>query len=231
MRKTIYAEGEIYHIYNRGTDRREIFLSDYDRFRFIQDLEFMNSTEPVLNAGYSFVKNFPVHIDSNILTSASCAKKPGMRLVDIHSFVLMPNHYHLLLTQRVAGGISSFMHKMGTAYAMYFNRRYKRDGVLFQGAFKSVMIKEESHFDGIPFYIHSNPLKLAPKLKSVELEMAFLKSYKWSSFNDYAGIQSFPSLLTKATMEEFFAENGGFSACMIKYLENRKKSPIEASPQ
>lgn len=231
MRKTIYAEGEIYHIYNRGTDRREIFLSDYDRFRFIQDLEFMNSSEPVYNAGYSFVKNFPVHIDSNSVAPASFDKRSGCRLVDIHAFVLMPNHYHLLLTQRVTGGITSFMHKLGTAYAMYFNKRYKRDGVLFQGPFKSIRIKEESHFDGIPFYIHSNPLKLTPKLTSVELEIAFLKSYKWSSFNDYSGIDNFPSLLSKATMEEFFAENGGFLACMTKYLENRKESHIEASPQ
>lgn len=231
MRKTIYAEGEIYHIYNRGTERREIFLSDYDRLRFIQDLALMNSTEPVLNAGYSFVKCFPVHIDTNCFAPAACCKKPASRLVDIHSFVLMPNHYHLLLTQRVSGGITSFMHKLGTAYAMYFNKRYKRDGVLFQGPFKSIMIKEKGHFDGIPFYIHSNPLKLAPKSKSVELDMAFLKSYKWSSFNDYFGIDIFPSLLSKAILEEFFAENGGFSACMTKYLENRRESSIEASPQ
>jgi len=231
MRKVIFAEGQVYHIYNRGTDKREIFPDDYDRYRFVQDLQYMNSPEPVLNSGYSFIRNCPVYIDSDHFAPPCKHDTGNTKLVDILAFALMPNHYHLLLMQRLAGGIASFMQKLGTAYAMYFNKRYQRTGVLFEGPFKAVMIKEENHFEGIPFYIHANPLKLGPLLPSVELKMEFLRKYKWSSFQDYAGIPNFPSIISKPFLEELFARDGGFYTSMSKWLENRKKPPIEARPR
>ncbi len=231
MRKINFAEGQVYHIYNRGTDKRDVFSTDCDRYRFIQDLHDMNSMEPVLNAGYLFARNLSTYVDSD-RGGLSCSCAGGnKKLVDILAFVLMPNHYHLLLTQRVEGGITAFMHKLGTAYTMYFNTKFKRSGALFQGRFKAIMIKEENHFEGIPFYIHANPLKLGAPFKSVGLEMAFLKSYRWSSFRDCAGLSNFPSVITSHILDDFFTDGGGFLASMAKYLENQKKRSIEAQPQ
>ena len=222
MRKTVFAEGQVYHLYNRGTDKRVVFLDDYDRYRFIHDLQYMNSSESVFNAGYSFVHNFQEYTDSAM--APRIGKRIGEKLVDILAFVLMPNHYHVLVTQRVEGGITSFMQKLGTAYTMYFNKRYQRTGVLFQGPFKSVIIKTQNHFDGIPYYILANPLKLTEPFRTVDQDIAFLRSYKWSSFSDYAGTPNFPSLLNRAILTDFFDQEGGFLAGMSKYLKNRKES-------
>jgi len=228
MRKVVFAEGQVYHIYNRGVDKREIFLNDFDRYRFIQDLQYMNSAEPVLNSGYSFVRNLPVYIDSGLGAATHQNKPENRKLVDILAFAFMPNHYHMLVMQRVREGIVSFMQKLGTAYTMYFNSRYKRTGVLFQGPFKAVLIKKENHFEGIPFYIHANPLKLAAPLHSAEMKLAFLRNYKWSSFRDYDGIPNFGSIISTEFLEELFVRDGGFRLCMAKYLENRRK-PIGES--
>lgn len=230
MRKVIFAEGEVYHLYNRGTDKREVFMDDGDRARFIQDLYEMNNSAPVINSGYYFTHKPVFHLDSDRRQGASCRIK-GEKLVEILEFVLMPNHFHLLLRQRVPGGICAFMQKIGTAYTMYFNKRYSRTGMLFQGPYKSINIRREDHYEWIPHYIHANPLKLRPPLYSIEEKMMFLKSYRWSSFMDYAGVANFPQLLDKALLEEFFARDGGFWRSMSKWLENRRGASIEAKPR
>jgi len=230
MRRVIYAEGEVYHIYNRGTDKREVFGDDVDRARFVQDLYEMNNSAPVVNSGHYFAQELVFYLDSDRRQGAQCRVK-GQKLVEILEFVLMPNHFHLLLRQGVPGGICAFMQKIGTAYTMYFNKRYSRTGMLFQGPYKSINIKREEHYEWIPHYIHANPLKLQPPFSSVEEAMMFLKSYKWSSFRDYAGMPNFPQILYKDLLEEFFARDGGFWRSMSKWLENRQGLPIEAKPR
>ncbi len=225
MRRTIFAEGEIYHIYNRGADKREVFADDRDKGRFVYDLERMNCAAAVLHSGYFFAHPRPACSDGSRRT-----ENGGQKLVDILAFALMPNHFHLLLMQRSKGGIAAFMQKLGTAYTMFFNKKYQRTGVLFQGVFKCVRIKEEGHFEGIPFYIHANPLKLMPPFPSVDLEMEFLREYKWSSFQDYAGRDNFPAITNRKLLEEFFMRDGGFCSSMTKYLKNRRELPAEASP-
>ena len=136
MRKIIFAEGEIYHIYNRGADKREVFADDCDKDRFVYDLERMNSAAAVLHSGYFFARRA-----LSCSKASSHAENAGQKLVDILAFALMPNHFHLLLMQRSKGGIAAFMQKLGTAYTMFFNKKYQRTGVLFQGVFKCVRIK------------------------------------------------------------------------------------------
>lgn len=131
-------------------------------------------------------------------------------LVDILAFCLMPNHYHLLLRQRLDGGITKFMHKVGTGYTNYFNQKNERVGSLFQGRFKAVLIEDEYHFARMPFYIHLNPLDLvAPewrekRINSIDQTLRFLESYKWSSYLDYIGNGQFSSVINKEFITEFF---------------------------
>lgn len=227
MRKVVFAEGEIYHIYNRGANKCEVFFDDLDRERFIADMLLMNSTTHQLNVGYRFVRN------SFLLNGESAGYAPdeGTCLVDIAAFVLMPNHFHLLVKQRVDGGISAFMQKFGTAYTMYFNRRHSRSGVLFQGVFASKIISTDAYFEEIPFYIHGNPLKLAGQLQSVDADMGYLASYKWSSFCDYLGVERYGHLLRKDMLQDYFFQRGGAAASMRAYLSRKRGgSPIEASP-
>ena len=58
-------------------------------------------------------------------------------LVNIGAYCLMPNHFHILITEKVEGGITKYMLKLMTAYTMYFNKKYGRTGTLCEGVFKS----------------------------------------------------------------------------------------------
>jgi REP element-mobilizing transposase RayT len=137
LRDKNLVTNEYYHIYNRGNGKHEIFLDEEDYDRFIKILYVCNSersfnfrdliVDPKIDA-YDFERGAP--------------------LVSILSWVLMPNHFHIvLISPRLDLGeeynpISKFMTKVSTSYAMYFNKKYKRTGGLFEGTFKSKHIEE-----------------------------------------------------------------------------------------
>jgi putative transposase len=161
----------IYHIYNRGTDKRKIFMDKSDFSRFLNILCFFNNARPVdffnLSKGGS--------------TSLSEVEPPRAdeRLVDILCFCLMPNHFHLILRELVEGGIATFMSKVGTGYTMYFNKRYERSGHLFQGRYKHKEINSEDGFIYLSGYIHLNPV-MAKIVKDPA-------DYKYSSYLSFLG--------------------------------------------
>src|SRR6266853_650766 len=113
-----FSLGEYYHVYNRGSDKRRVFLSPRDYDRFVALLYMCNSPEPV-------------HISLQGKSLSDLLKiKHKKRLVDIGVYCMMPNHFHLLLRERVENGISQFMHKLATGYTMYFNKKNNRSGSL-----------------------------------------------------------------------------------------------------
>jgi len=205
---------ELFHTLNRGVDKRKIFLDRQDHLRFIHDLFEFNDQEWVNTTFYRFRQ-------SNDIASRKIERRPRKLLVNVHAFALMPNHYHLLLSPKIENGISKFMKKINMGYAKYFNQKYERQGALFEGRYKSVLIKNEAHFIHIPYYIHLNPLDLATpewrdrKLKNYQKAVGFLDSYRWSSHLDYAGAHNFPSVTQREFLTEFF---GGPQ----KYRENIK---------
>ena len=123
----------------------------------------------------------------------------------------MSNHYHLLLRQRVDGGISKFMQKLGTGYTMYFNTKYQRSGVLFQGVFKAIHIDEETYLTHLTRYIHLNPLEIKEPdwkekgVKNWKESYKFVQNYPWSSFSDYIGHNRFGPILNKEVMTELYS--------------------------
>jgi len=178
QRKINLVPGEFYHIYNRGNDKRKIFLDDSDYRRFIKLLFFCNSELPVnlreLPKGVTF-GNY----------------KRGETLVDIGAYCLMPNHFHLLLHEKKDNGITIFMRKLCTAYSMYFNLKNERRGKLFEGAFLSQHADSDEYLKYLFAYIHLNPVKLIePKWKEVGITLKskvkeFLYKYEFSSYRDY----------------------------------------------
>lgn len=213
---------EIYHVFNRGVDKRKIFLDDQDRFRFVHDLFEFNDQNPLSNTSYYFSKN------KNKLSSSQDDKlerKPRKLLVNLYAFCLMPNHYHLLLSARVDNGVPRFMKKLNMGYARYFNERYERKGTLFEGRYKSVLIKHEAHFIHLPYYIHLNPLDLVfpewrnGKLKKYREAMRFLENYRWSSHLDYLGIKNFPSVTQRDFLLEFFGGSDGYGNNIKTWLK------------
>lgn len=218
MKKPYFAENEIYHIYNRGVEKRDVFMSDKDHFRFIHDLYEFNDeefTERQYRYSYQFDEVQPRQIGIRQKT------RPRKLLVEILAFALMPNHFHLLLRQKREDGIVKFMQKIGTGYAMYFNKKYDRVGSLFQGRFKAVLVKQDAHFIHLPYYIHTNPLDL----KNDEVQpRQFLENYRWSSFLDYIGKKNFPSVTSRDFLLDFFGGTKDYKKATYKWINEKSKN-------
>lgn len=198
IRKTNLVPGEIYHIYNRGVDKRNIFLDESDKYRFVHDLFEFNDKNPA--------KNLTIYLKNNANKEVGLPKlKGGSRemMVEILAYCLMDNHFHLMVRQKTENGITEFMRKLGTGYTNYFNKKYDRSGSLFQGKFKSVNLNNNAHFLYLPIYIHLNPLDFnfsewrEGKIKNYKKAVDFLENYKWSSYIDYIGKKNFPSILSR----------------------------------
>ncbi|MBU2529960.1 MAG: transposase [Elusimicrobia bacterium] len=226
MRKSIFVKDQLYHIYNRGVEKRDIFLDDQDHYRFIHNLYEMNNENVVRNSGYHFnLTGF--YQDSLSLPDKESPRAKRIPMVDVLAFAIMPNHFHLLLMQKTDNGIARFMQKFGTGYSMYFNKKYKRVGTLFQSRFKANLVETESHYYHLPFYIHANPVNLQGKKnnkKTVNSALNFLEKYRWSSFMDYVGIKNFPSVINKTVFNSLFAkEKISHREQMKEWLKNREE--------
>ena len=221
---------EIYHVLNRGVDKRKIFMDDQDRFRFIHDLYEFNDQDWVNSNSYYFNKNPTLSLD---LRGREIGKKKRKLLVDIHAFCIMPNHYHLLLSPRVQDGVSRFMRKMNMGYAKYFNQKYQRKGALFESRYKSVHVKDEPHFIHILYYIHLNPLDLiAPEwrdrtIKNYEKTFEFLENYRWSSFHDYIGKKNFSSVTSRGFFTKYHGGLGAYKKETSQWLADMNSNVID----
>jgi putative transposase len=191
------------HALNRGVDKRKIFMDAHDSTRFVYGLFIFNTTRPV---------DFAALKAKGLTMSFLEEERTGERLVDVHAWCLMGNHYHLLLSPRVENGVSLFLKKLNIGYAKYFNDRHKRSGTLFQGRTKQVLIESDAHFLHIFNYIHLNPLDFLAgckewrnrRISGKRAALEHLRGYKWSSFNDYYGNGSFPAIINKELFSDVF---------------------------
>lgn len=222
---------ELYHLLNRGVDKRKIFLDDRDRARFVHNMYEFNDTAPAGNAYRSFDP-------SSLLQSKMMdLRGPSLRrlrepIVDIHGWCLMGNHYHLLVSEIAEGGLTTFIMKLNVGYAKYFNERYRRVGTLFQGRTKKVHISSDAYFLHILHYIHLNPLdflKGAESWRMLEIEntkkaIGHLEKYRWSSYLDYCGKKNFPSVITKDLFGDVFKD---YERTIQTYMKDIELSPTK----
>ncbi len=176
-----FQSDAIYHVYNRGVAKRNIFLDDQDYRAFLRRLELMllpkEETESVQRA------------------------KDRIRITNYHkrvhlqAFCLMANHFHLMLWHADESAITQFMHTLSTSYSMYFNRKYKRVGPLFQGRFKAVWVDDDDYHIHLSRYIHCNPLVLG----------ADVYTYSYSSLQYYFE-PNVPRWLQPGSVQEHFAD-------------------------
>lgn len=198
MRKTILSTDCYYHIYNRGVEKRSIFQEAKDYERFLLGLEEFNTPDPI-----------------HIATLSNNEARPRKKLIDVICFCLMPNHYHLIIKQAVDGGITQFMHKLGTGYAMYFNKKWGRKGILFEGKFKAKIIQSDEYLIHLSRYIHLNPLNIIDphwkekKLKDIVKASKFLGGYRWSSCPIYTK-KSTSSIISLANIEKILQNTGDY---------------------
>lgn len=216
---------ELFHILNRGVDKRTIFLDDQDRRRFARGLEIFNDAKPAENTVYFYSRNSD-SVESIDLRGRYGTKQDASErkpLVEVHGWCIMGNHYHLLVSEIIDGGLTKFLMKLNVGYAKYFNERYKRVGTLFQGRTKKIRISSDAHFLHILHYIHLNPLdflKGAESWRTLEVRnakraLAHLERYRWSSYLDYCGKKNFPAILSKELFGDFF---GNYKKAIANYL-------------
>ena len=180
-----FAPNTIFHIYNRGNNREEIFFNEQDYKAFLFriglalgiELEILQK-ENLLSLPYSRIR-----INGN------------KNLFRLHAFCLMPNHFHLLIEQTGDISVSKLISQICTSYSMYINKKYKRVGHVFQDKFKAVLIENNPQLMWISAYIHMNPVK--SKL------VKHPSDYKWSSYNDFLGKRNLPILYTNFLISNF----------------------------
>jgi len=196
MRTTQFIENGYYHIFNRGVDKRNVFL------RYGHYSRFIHTILSLLNTGSATERS---------------TKNQGLALkykINIICYCLMPNHYHFLLQQIEDGGISEFMHNLNTSYTMYFNKNNNRTGRLFEYTFKAKEIDSDELLLHISRYIHLNP-RVAHIVQDLSL-------YPWSSYLEYIGEKDEPFCQKKIILNHFHDDSKkyeGFVHDQIAYAQ------------
>lgn len=175
-RKIVIATGEIYHVYNRGVEKRLIFQIKSDYLRFLDAINYYRFANCPLR--FSHLKRLTAEEKERILKKL---EKESKNLVEVFTFCLMPNHFHFQLKQLMENGVSKFISKVTNGYSHYFNLRHERVGHLFQGNFGAVRIEDDEQFLHVHRYIHLNPVA------SYLMEYEDLKTYDYSSYPEYLG--------------------------------------------
>lgn len=139
----------LYHAYNRGFERRDIFKDVEDYQRCINLIGWITKRKNDLH---------------------------------INAFCLMPNHYHFLIQQVSKYAMSRFLQVLNSEYTRYFNKKYHREGQLWQGTYKANKINNELEYQTIFNYIHKNPLIYTEQIEK----------YPYSSYGHYLGKFNLP---------------------------------------
>jgi len=208
-----FAPNEFYHLYNRGTEQRKIFMNREDYERFLALLFLANQDESI-----------ELKLQGRTLEEITEPRKGQMHM-DIASYCLMPNHFHLLVRELRKGGISKFMQKLATGYTMYFNKKHERSGALFQGKFKATHIDNDRYLRYLISYIHLNPVKLIEStwketgIRDRRAAEQFLETYRYSSYLDYLGKKRTEEMiLTREALPDYFSSGTDFKLFVTEWL-------------
>jgi len=173
IRKVPLVDNEIYHIFNRGIDKRSTFNKNSEFIRAYQTLNFYRFASPPVKL--SKFLELTEKRQTEILNSIRNEK-----LVSIFCYCLMPNHFHLLLKQESENGISKFVGQFLNSYTKYFNLKNNRTGALFLDEFKNVLVGREEQLIHLSRYIHLNPYS-----SGIVQNLEGLEKYEWSSLDEY----------------------------------------------
>lgn len=186
-----FSINEFYHVYNRGVEKRVIFEDALDYQRFLLLLLLSNDTVSV-NLHQSF-RDFSI---------PELLKKQRKPIVSVCAFTLMPNHFHVLLSELVDGGVTSYMRKVATGYSMYFNMKYDRTGTLFQGRYKAKHVHSDNYLRYMYQYIHLNPIREKFNLSvsgEVDKLISIIENDPYNSLSAYSGKEK--GRLTEAILD------------------------------
>ncbi len=170
-----YKTNSIYHVFNRGMDKRLIFLDNEDYWKFLDIIKKRLLSKPKN-------KESPESLSEEIYGN-----------IKLIAYCFMPNHFHLLIEQKSIRAMERFMRSISIAYSMYFNKKYGKSGKLMQGIYKAVNIVTPEQLRVVGGYIHRNPSEIIRNIKK----------YPWSSYGAYCN-QKELSFLTKERLIDVF---------------------------
>ena len=173
FRKIVFRNEQIYHVFNRGVERRTVFTNRKELEREKQLIKFYRHKDIPIR--FSQVMNQPEEIKNKILEKLYRTNQQ----VDIISYCLMPNHFHFILKQNTENGVARFISNFTNAYTKYFNTKHKRIGPLFQGIFKALIEETDKQLIHLSRYIHLNPVS-SSIIKEDQLTI-----YPYSSLMEY----------------------------------------------
>lgn len=195
-----FVNDSIYHIYNRGNEKRPIFHTRRDYSRFIKAAQYYQLEGPKPK-----FSNF----------SKGGLFKPSLdkKIVAILCFCIMPNHFHFMVRQLKDGGVVEFIRKLSDSYTKYYNIKHERVGPLLQGRFKAVLVESDEQFIHLSRYIHLNPL--------VSFLIKDLKQYEWSSYNEY--IKNSNGICSKEDILGFFKTSKKYEQFVLDQIDYGKQ--------
>ncbi len=130
-------------------------------------------------------------------------ERAGSFGVVVHAFVLMDNHYHLLV-RTPRGNLNRFMQCLNTSYALYYRYKHERPGHVFQGRYKALLVTEEDYLLRLTRYIHLNPVKTAKWRNTPANEaVRHLRMYRWSSYPSYVAGRAVWPWLSPEVLEQY----------------------------
>ena len=185
-----YVEDAYYHVYNRGVNKEPLFLDEQDKSVFLgllkRYLDPSRHSDRKSNGGVYACYN---------------------EEVELLAYCLMRNHFHLFVYQYTADGMRRLVRSVSISYGMYFNKKYKRVGPIFQQRYRAVMITTDAQLMHITRYIHLNPKQY--------------RTYEWSSMANYDGRRYTRWVRTHKILELFDRSPAKYVAFVDEYKDRR----------
>jgi len=236
-RTIIFSEGGYYHIYNRGVEKRLLFMDKEDYDRFVKLLYLSNG-----NIKFNFTD---IYKYQNGISLELKDIERGKRLIDIGAWCLMPNHFHVLIKvpyleakpqdEKIQDmkSLSVFMHKLLTGYSMYFNRKYHRKGRLFETTFMAKHLNTDQYLKYQYAYIHLNPIGIIDKgwkkkmISNKFKAKKFLKDYEYSSYKDYFGEKREENIILNITeFPKYFSIQIDFESMIDEWINFNSEEEV-----
>ena len=223
MRKFEFANNEYYHVFNRGVDKRDVFLDEGDYLRFLTSLREFNCVDPIGSLYEKAYKDKIVLPTFNLQWSSASNPQLGIGsqkesqkepLVELICYCLNPNHFHFILRQLTERGISKFMQKLGMGYTNYFNLKNNRSGALFQGKFNAIEIDSNEDLLWVSAYVNANA-----QIHGLIKDAA---DYKWCSYSEYLGLTD-SALCNKNVILDKFKDVNNFKKTSDECINQMKE--------
>lgn len=202
-RLKIYGEDVFYHAYNRGYNKQKIFRDSQDCKTFLY--LFKKYLDPEFREKKYTPKGEEYFVEANHVYNE----------VELVTYCLMPNHFHLLLYQKTLKGMPKLLTRLTSNYSTYFNQKYQTEGSPFQGTYKAVTVKSEEQLIHLSRYIHINPSELVGAQP--------LETYAYSSYPSYLSGKTL-AWLKPAPVLNSFERPGSYKEFVEVYLAMKEET-------